>query len=448
VKAVEPAVKDVPVWLIPMVYSAASIVCGFVLPRVEHYYLSGLENTMSADSALVVLSTVASGMISLTAIVFSIAYVTMQFNAVAYSPRLALWFSRDPLPMHAFGMFTATFLYALSTMTWVDRGGSGKAPIISTWIVAILLMVSMIMFARLVRGLMDLQITNTLRQIGDRGRETIRKTFQRLDSLPSAERTGGSEPSSITSPGAPTQTIKYTGVPQVIGDLDIAGLVRLASQADALIEMGCAVGDTVVDDTLLLRVLGGTRVLADADLRRCIHLTSDRTFEQDPKYPLRLLVDIAIKALSPAINDPTTAVQAIDQIEDLLRRLGRRELDAGYARDGNGVLRLIFPMPSWEDYLRLAFDEIRQYGATSVQVMRRLRSALLGIKESAVIEGRAMSVERYLHHLDLIIERSPLDAEDRLVASQEDRQGLGISRRHSDPRRPAVTRDSQDQLTA
>ena len=114
---------------------------------------------------------------------------------------------------------------------------------------------------------------------------------------------------------------------------------------------------------------------------RAIHLALERTSEQDPKYPIRLLVDIAIKALSPAINDPTTAVQAIDQIEDLLRRLGRLDLDAGYASDANVVLRLVFPMPTWEDYLTLAFDEIRQYGANSVQVMRRLRSALTGLAD-------------------------------------------------------------------
>ena len=73
-------------------------------------------------------------------------------------------------------------------------------------------------------------------------------------------------------------------------------------------------------------------------LRRAVRLGRERTFEQDPKYPIRLLVDIAIKALSPAINDPTTAVQTIDQLEDLLRRLGAAELDAGYAVDENGAL--------------------------------------------------------------------------------------------------------------
>ena len=102
--------------------------------------------------------------------------------------------------------------------------------------------------------------------------------------------------------------------------------------------------------------------LPEQALLRAVQVGRERTFEQDPKYPMRLLVDIAIKALSPAINDPTTAVQAIDQIEDLLRRLGG-ELDAGGVADAQGVLRLVFPTPTWEDYLALAFDEIRQYGA-------------------------------------------------------------------------------------
>src|SRR5437763_519818 len=88
---------------------------------------------------------------------------------------------------------------------------------------------------------------------------------------------------------------------------------------------------------------------------------------------------------NPASLPPTTAVQAIDQIEDLLRRLGRRDLDAGFARDSGGTLRLVVPMPTWEDYLTLAFDEIRQFGMSSVQVMRRLRAALVGVAESTTI---------------------------------------------------------------
>jgi uncharacterized membrane protein len=170
----------------------------------------------------------------------------------------------------------------------------------------------------------------------------------------------------------------------------------------------------------------------ERELMGAIDLARERTFEQDPKYPIRLLVDIAIKALSPAINDPTTAVQAMDQIEDLLRRLGRRDLDAGHARDSDGVFRLIFPMPTWEDYLALAFDEIRQFGATLVRVMRRLRSALAGLMESTTISARSEAAQRYIKHLDLAIDHSTLDAQDQTMARHEDRQGLGLSQTGAD----------------
>jgi len=190
--------------------------------------------------------------------------------------------------------------------------------------------------------------------------------------------------------------------------------------------MKCAVGDTLVEGTELLQVHGGK--IPEKSLLHAVRLERGRTFEQDPKYPIRLLVDIAIRALSPAINDPTTAVQTIDQIEDLLRRLGSRALDTGYAADTDDIVRLIYPMPTWEDYLTLAFDEIRQYGATSVQVLRRLRSALVDLSVFLAGTERADVVRHYLEQLDLDIDHSPLDAEDRLRARQEDRQGLGLSR--------------------
>ena len=91
----------------------------------------------------------------------------------------------------------------------------------------------------------------------------------------------------------------------------------------------------------------------------------------------------------------------IDQLEDLLHRLGRRSLEDVHARDSQGIIRLFYPTPNWEDFLRLSFDEIRQYGAGSVQVMRRLRSALVGVAESLTDESRIAAVERYVHQLDL-----------------------------------------------
>jgi len=290
----------------------------------------------------------------------------------------------------------------------------------------------MLLFSRLMKNVSDLQITNVLHVIGDKGREVIRATFQRLD-----ERAKGQSPAEREAAGDPelgpvVQTVTYFAAPRAIARFDIDDLVRQAREAGGVIVMACGVGDTLVDNTLLLQVHGAKAALKETDLMRAIRLSFERTQEQDPKYPIRLLVDIAIKALSPAINDPTTAVQAIDQIEDLLRRLGRRDLDAGYARDADGTLRLVFPMPTWDDYLELAFDEIRQYGAGSVQVMRRLRSALVGLADCVVAEARVDAVRRYLKQLDLAIERSIVDAADQETARLEDRQGLGLSRRRAE----------------
>jgi uncharacterized membrane protein len=122
-------------------------------------------------------------------------------------------------------------------------------------------------------------------------------------------------------------------------------------------------------------------------------------------------------------------VQSIDQIEDLLSRIGRCELNKDYAKDARGYLRVVVPMPTWEDYLRLAFDEIRVCGGEQVQVMRRMRSALNSLADSVATVQRAGAVRRYLAELDRGIEHSTLDSEDQSVARQEDRQGIGLSRR-------------------
>jgi uncharacterized membrane protein len=154
----------------------------------------------------------------------------------------------------------------------------------------------------------------------------------------------------------------------------------------------------------------------------------ERTFDQDPKYAIRLLVDIAIRALSPAINDPTTAVQALDQIGDLLFRLGRRRLEASAFRDGDGHVRLVMRLPTWDDFLMLAFNEIRSYGADSVQVMRRMR-ALISDLIAVVPDERRPALEHWQQRLLTTIAGHFPDPEDRADASAEDRQGLGVPRR-------------------
>ena len=423
-------------WVIPLIYVAIAVCLGMFFPRFEYEYLGNYSEFVSqlyfgnlaVSSAQSVLGAIASGMMGLTAIVFTVAYITAQFNSVAYSPRVALVFVRDPALFHSFGLFVATFILSLFTLAWVDRENSQIVPVISMVMVGFFLIASMLAFAWLVRGVIDLQITNTLQSLGDRGRVVLRQTFDRLE--PESGSIAQMSDIDIELRARPvTQVLKYTGAPRSIAKFDVRTLVRMAYNADALIELDCAVGDTIVYDTQLLQVRGATRPISERALLRAIDLSIERTFVQDPKYPIRLLVDIAIKALSPSINDPTTAVQAIDQLEDILRRLGRRALDDVQAKDRDGIVRLTYPTPNWEDFLRLSFDEIRYYGANSVQVTRRLRSALVGIAESINDPERVRGVEQYVQQLNTVISRLPLDAEDRIVASQQDRQGLGVSRR-------------------
>ncbi len=423
-----------PLWSIPIIYAFASFVGGITLPRLEQAYFPRASG-ISVASAQAFLSAVASGMITLTGIVFSVGLVMVQFGAIAYSPRLVLLFARDPKLFHSLGVFIATFTYSLSVLLYVDRNGSGGVPLISGIAVAGLLSLSMLLFAALVKGLSDLQITNVLHRIGDKGREIIRETFQRLDAKANNQSEDGPGTGDHPEPGPVVQTLTHVAAPRTIAKIDIDDLVRQGQRAGAVIVMACGVGDTLVENTVLLQVHGAKAALPESELMRAVHLAFERTSEQDPKYPIRLLVDVAIKALSPAINDPTTAVQAIDQIDDLLRRLGGHDLDAGYAHDADGVLRLIFPMPTWEDYLALAFDEIRQYGSDSVQVMRRLRSALVGLADSVTDDARIGAVGRYLKQLDAAVDRSHLTADDQKTARQEDRQGLGLSRRIAETKR-------------
>ena len=142
-------------WLIPMTYVAASSVCGIVWPRIWRHFLSSYVVDVSVASAQAVLAAVASGMMALTGLVFALAFVMVQFSAIAYSPRLVNWLARDPLLYHAMGAFSATFIYALFTLATVGRGGSGAVPMFSMVLVGALMLLSMFFFARLVDRLTD-----------------------------------------------------------------------------------------------------------------------------------------------------------------------------------------------------------------------------------------------------------------------------------------------------
>lgn len=408
-----------PVWTIPAWYVAVAVLAALYLPRLELWLDLGLFSHITPSAAEAIYSSIASGMIALTGIVFSLTFVMVQFSATAYSPRLVLWIARDPVLWHSVGVFCATFLYALAAIAWVDRDGGG-VPYFSGWFVVISMLASVAMFIALIEKLSLLQIHRMLAFTADHGRRVIEQTYPPLE-------TPAATPDRVTLRDLrAAHALRHKGGPRSLQALDTQALVKLAAAAGAVIQIKASVGDTLVEGTEMLRVYGG-RAIEEAALRESFVVGSERTFEQDPKYAIRLVVDIAIKALSPAVNDPTTAVQALDQLEDLLLRLGRRRLEIGALRGVDGEVRVLVPHPAWDDFLSLAFDEIRYYGADSVQVMRRMK-ALAADLIAALPAERQAPLRRHQQRLDSSIAKSFEDATEKREASVEDRQGLGVPR--------------------
>src|SRR6516162_152827 len=211
-----------PRWVIPMLYTLASVTAGLILTRLEHAYFAGYAENISVGSALAFFSSVSSGMIALTGIVFAIAFVLVQFNALAYSPRLVIIFAGSPRLFHTLGIFFATFFYSLAAIAWTDRGGSGTVPLFSILLVAILLIISMVAFAGLVQSLSDLQIHNVLQVIGARGRSVIRAMFPLIPDGADPNREGTELACRL---GPMTQTLTHSGEPGVITRFDLDVLV-------------------------------------------------------------------------------------------------------------------------------------------------------------------------------------------------------------------------------
>jgi uncharacterized membrane protein len=223
----------------------------------------------------------------------------------------------------------------------------------------------------------------------------------------------------------------------VVLAFDPEGLVSLAQRADCVIEMVPQVGDFVAADQPLFRIFGDGAPPAAA-FYQSVAVGPERTLQQDPAFAFRIMVDIASKGLSPAINDPTTAVLAIDQIQYLLRHIGSRHLDQGQVRDAQGTVRLLYRTPNWEDFIYLAVTEVRQFGGTSIQVARRLRAMLQDLIQT-LPEERAAVLRLELSLLERSARRFFVEEEDRAMADVSDLQGVGgkAGIRPTPPSRPS-----------
>jgi uncharacterized membrane protein len=265
----------------------------------------------------------------------------------------------------------------------------------------------------------SLRPVTILTRVGDAGHEVIRDVYPRPVSR------GVDTPTNVplSLAGEPTRVVE-SGTTGAVLAFDQDGLVRLARDARCVVELVPQVGDFVARGEPLFRVYGGGAELPDGVLQRSVAIGPERTLEQDPQFAFRIIVDIAAKALSPAINDPTTGVLALDQLHRLLAEVARRELDTGRVEDEKGDLRLAFRTPDWEDFLSLCVTEIRHFGRESLQIVRRMR-ALLESLARAVPPQRLASIDAELALLDRGLKEDFRDPEDQLRATSADSLGVG-----------------------
>ncbi len=231
-------------------------------------------------------------------------------------------------------------------------------------------------------------------------------------------------PAPYTPPGEPARVVRMVrgGAIQAI---DFRGLGRWARDNDSLVVLRHPVGDFVSAGAVLIELYGrDPGPDAEERLRSMVALGVERTIEQDPAFAVRIMVDIAIRALSPAVNDPTTAVQVLDHLEDLLRLVGQTDLSDRAAPLEDMETGLVVPVRRWQDYLALSVTEIREYGHSSIQVVRRLRAMLEELADSVLLERRE-AVVLELERLDDAVAREWGQTVDIDLAGRADRQGIG-----------------------
>ncbi len=395
-------------WFIPGVFVVGSAVAAFVLVPVDRLIDQSVASTLGGvlfaggpDSARLVLSTIAAAMLTFTGLVYTVTMLVLQLASSQLSPRVMRTFLRDRVNQGVLGLFIATFLYALLVLREVRSAGNGAAfvPAMAVTFAYLLLIGSVAFFVVYIHHMAQaIRATSVLRSVGDETRNAILRLY------PEEIGAGPGAPSARLPDREPDEVALLDRAPGVITSVDEETLVRLAEEHQVTIELVHHVGDFVPTDAPLLRVWRGPRSVAGAALPTralagAIRTGQERTMTQDAAFGFRQIVDIAERALSPGVNDPTTAVQALDELHDLLRRLARREIPSPLRLADDGSILLRVPRLGWADYVALALDEIRGYGAGSIQVARRLRYLLLDLKDVAP-RFREEPIDRQLHLLD------------------------------------------------
>lgn len=371
------------------------------------------------ESARNLLSTIAAAMVTSLSLIFSVTMVVLQLASGQYSSRVLRSFIRDRLVQSVLGVYIATFVYSLLVLPAVKAGGGGDAPFVPALAVSVslaLLLLSLALFVRYIDHIAQAtRAVTVINAVAEEGRDEL-VTMCPEEMGEEAVHAGD------TDHLGPPALVVPAERPGVCVAVDEERLLDLASDADLVVRIVPLVGEFLAEGAPLLQVWGDRDRVDVDELRGCLALGLERTMHQDPAFAFRQLVDIAERALSPGVNDPTTAVQVIDQLHDLLRRLATRRIPFPVRLDGRGAVRVIAPRFAWDDYVDLAFDEIRLYAGRSLRVARRLRGALDDLL-SVAPPTRRPALERQLHLLSASGDREFADIADRAAAQQ----GIRIS---------------------
>jgi len=399
-------------WILPLASIVAALAAAMLLHAIEE--AEGWESTLQPDTARAVLGTLASSMFTFIVFVCSALLVAVQLASAQLTPRIIGIVFRDPVTKLSTTLFVFAFAFTLAVMVRIDS----LVYRFSATAAAYSCLLSLAVFLYLIDHVgRSLRPSGAVWSVARFGRDVIDSVYpQRLAEAPRAL------PSSTDLLDDDLALTICSPRDGVILAFDSAGLVSLAQRADCVIEMVPQVGDFVAAGDPLFRISCAN--VPSTALSQSVAIGQERTLEQDPAFAFRILVDIASKGLSPAINDPTTAVVAIDQIHHLLRNVGSRFLGDGRVRDAAGRLRLLYRTPNWDDFVYLAVTEIRHFGSESIQVARRLRAMLEDLLRT-LPEERHPLLRQELDLLHRSAERFFSEPEDRELAGVSDLQGVG-----------------------
>lgn len=403
-------------WVVPVIAMVIQQVTIRVLDRLDPL-LSWSFYGATAPSMAPVLNAIVTMILTFLVFTFGSLLVAVQIASGQLTPRIIVAaLLRNNVVRYTVGLFVFTLLLAIGMSSRIEGNVNQLTYALTIAcgfgsIVAFLYLIDYA--ARLLRPVSIMAI------VGEQGLKVIEAVYPRG----AVSKTKPMAPQAL--PARPHQVVYHRGTSGIVLAVNLEQLMAAAQAADCTVEFMAYVGDFVGVDEPLFQVYGGD-VADEGALLSAVAFGPERTMEQDPLFAIRILVDIGIKALSKAINDPTTGVLAIDQLHRLLRRVGRRHTHNEQIRDEAGALRVVWRTPDWEDFVHLAVAEIRFYGAENVQIARRLRAMLNNLIQT-LPESRHAALLLELDLLDRTIDKLYVFPEDAATARVADAQGLGGS---------------------